>query len=345
MLISRSDKPILTLNQPWERGGTACAVGAFLEDDQRSIRLYYLVYFENDMRRNVLCMARTADLRTWEKPDCGDGTNVVMRSCGNTMGWGIFMPSRILQGCDDPDVNRQWKMLYWERPDTKRPPGYCLATSPDGLRWTPLFDQPVITGANDAGSMIDARDDVPSPVENVTMLIYQQTWKYNPQLPRDRDNLTAMHRMISIWRASSIHGSWTGPIAILEPDRLDPPDVQFYWLTPFRAGRGYAGFLHTHHTAEQIMDAQLVTSLDGWTWRRENDRRPVLSLGQKGRFDCGMIMSWAAPVAWNGRVLVFYNASATVHDGKPRYPNDPLPAPAEGIGLAEFDQDLLKGPE
>jgi hypothetical protein len=91
------------------------------------------------------------------------------------------------------------------------------------------------------------------------------------------------------------------------------------------------------------MDVQWVRSRDGWTWSRELERRPLLGLGARGRFDCGLVMVAAQPVLWQDRVLVFYNGRATVHDGRLHHPEDPPPEPVQGIGLAEFSGELLAG--
>ena len=71
------------------------------------------------------------------------------------------------------------------------------------------------------------------------------------------------------------------------------------------------------------------------------DRKPLLPVGEKGRFDCGMVSVRGAPAKFNGKLLVFYNGRATVHDGRARYPDKPLPEPCRGIGVAEFSPSLL----
>jgi hypothetical protein len=225
MLLSRTLTPILPLDRPWETGGTPCAVDAFLEHESGSVRLYYLVRFDSDARKNILCLARSRDLKTWEKPDCklagSEGTNIVFRGAGNAMDWGEFMPCRILSN------KNGWTMLYWDRPKTEGNPGFCLATSPDGIHWNPVFQQPFITNANDAGSLIDRRASGPTPFGG-SYFLYQQTWQYNPGLPQDRDNLKSIHRRISIWTSDRLDGRWIGPVTVLEPGESDPPDVQFY---------------------------------------------------------------------------------------------------------------------
>ena len=343
MVTVRSERPIFRADERWETGGILSAVGAFPEPGGETVRLYYRVSFPDEPHNNVLCIARSSDLLSWEKPNLGDGTNIVMRSAGNEIDYGTFLPFRILYDDTASTNSLPWSMLYWDRPSSNYEPGFCLTTSPDGLDWSGVSESPVITGANDAGSMIKVKDECPTPLGKAAYYIYQQTWRYNPSLPQDRDNLKGLHRRISIWRADTLHGPWRGPIMILEPGDDDESDVQFYWLSPFHANGGYGGLLNRHHTLNQTMDVQLVCSRDGWTWDRCINRKPLLPLGNRGRFDCGMVSVWAEPIEWRNRIVIFYSGRSTVHDGKPRYPADPLPEPATGIGIAELSPEQLTG--
>ncbi|MFC1525390.1 hypothetical protein ACFL6X_01110 [Candidatus Latescibacterota bacterium] len=340
MLRSRTDHPILPLDKPWEAGGRASAVSVVPDPDGQRLRLYYLALFRDDPVRNLLCVAHSTDGYEWSKPDLGDGTNVVMRSSGLECNWGVFMATRVFLDPEEEDPERRWKMVYWERLSAEVRPGICTAASPDGLRWTPLVGRPAITGANDAMSAIAARPGVKQPFGSGRYLLYQQTWKYNPQLPRERDNLKGMHRRVSVWSGSDFQ-HWTGPITVLEPDGQDPSDLQFYWLSPFHTETGYGGLLFCHHTGDQHMDLQLVTSPDGWSWDRALGRQPLLPVGERGRWDCGMVTASGEPVRWGEKVLLHYNGRATVHDGQPRYPDDPLPQSAGGIGVAQLDPAVL----
>lgn len=342
MLLHRSPLPILLPDQPWEAGASLMAIAAFTDEANGDLLLYYLSRRSTLPEGNVLCLARSADGVKWTKPDLDDGTNIIMRGAGHKMNWGEFMPSSLIRDDAEPDPSRRWKMIYWDRPDPESPPGICLATSPDGLQWHRVHPRPVITNANDAMSFIAAQPGLKTPLGHATHFIYQQTWAYNPALPTDRDNLKGMHRRISIWKCEDFAGRWVGPITILEPDAQDSPDLQFYWLAPFHTRTGYGGFLNCHHTGDQTMDVQLVTSTDGWTWTRALDRQPLIPLGPRGGFDSGLVIVAALPVRWRDRVLVFYHGRATVHDGRPHYPSDPQPDPVSGIGLAEFSTDLLE---
>ncbi len=339
-LLNRSSQPVIHADQDWEKGAKLFAVAVIPDEAAAELLLYYTARFADNPLKNMLCLARSADGISWSKPAGADGTNSVMRGSGNQPGWGTFIPTTILKDTDANNPAQRWKMVYWDRPDTSLPAGICLAASADGRDWKPLHQRPIITNANDAMSLIDAMPGAQTPFGPSPFFIYQQTWKHNPSLPIDRDNLKGMHRRISIWTCNAFDGSWIGPITVLEPDGHDEPDIQFYWLTPFRTSAGYGGLLNCHHTGNQTMDIQLVSSPDGWSWSRENGREPLLGLGARGRFDCGMVYAAAQPVKWQNKILLYYNGLATVHDGQPHYPGEPLPDPTNGIGLAEFSGDL-----
>lgn len=337
LLLRRTSEPIFTPDEPWEKGGSIFPVAAFVADG--GIRLYYAVRFREAPLQNVLCVARSADARTWEKPDLGRGNNVVMRSTGHENGWGTFLPMSILHEPDDANPAQRWKMLYWDRPDPALTAGLCLAVSADGYAWRRCHARPIITGANDAASMVSGRPERNTPFGHGTHLIHQQTFKYNPNLEDSRDNLRGLHRCISVWQTKGFDQPFIGPALVLQPDAEDAPDLQFYWLSTARTPPGgYIGFLHCHHTVDQTMDAQLVASEDGWNWRRALQREPVLPLGPCGHFDCGMAMTPGAPVALGDRLLVFYHGRPTVHDGKPRFAEDPVVP--NGVGLAEYSPAL-----
>jgi len=320
------------------------AVSLLPDHETGELLLYYLIRFPKDPLKNVLCLAQSEDGYTWSKPDLGNGTNIVMRPSGNDVAWGEFMPTTVLKDEQEKNPEWVWKMAYWERPDPEIPPGICIGVSANGRNWKPLLSRPIITNSNDAMSMVKSIPGKKSCFGQTPLFIYQQTFTYDPDLPTERDNLKDMRRQISLWTCRDFtKGWWVGPVTILAPDEHDPSDIQFYWLTPFKIDDNtLGGFMNCHHTADQTMDVQMVKSKDGWTWTRENNRKPVLGLGEKGKFDCGIVYAVAKPVIWKGKILLLYNGRATVHDGKPYYPEEPLPDLAHGIGLAEFSTKLMQ---
>lgn len=337
---TRSATPILPADQAWETGALFTAVALLPDPDQVQLRLYYLVMHRDRPMDNVLCLALSPDGENWTKPDLGDGTNIVMRSSGHETSWGVFMPMRILHEPQEPRAEWHWKMLYWERLSADTPAGICLAVSADGLSWQPLHERPIVTNANDAMSMIATRPGVETPLGEAGWFLYQQTWKYNPSLSQERDNLKSIHRCLSIWRGpEQFDGGWVGPVVILQPDAKDPADLQHYWMVPYHTTHGYGGLLLCHHTDDQTMDVQRVASADGWSWTRCDDRRPLLPLGARGHFDCGMVTVKAPPCLWQDRLLLPYNGRPSCHDQAPRYAGD---AELEsGIGMVELHPGLL----
>lgn len=344
MLIKRTVEPVILSDKEWEKGATLFVIAVFPDEKSGKIRMYYIARFENSLK-NVVCMAESEDGYSWIKPDLGEGTNIIMKGSGNKLSWGEFIPFTILFDKQEADPAYSYKMVYWDRPDSSLYPGICLAVSSDGIKWNSLSNSPIIINANDAMTLIENNAEDNQLKKKYPYFIYQQTWKYNPKLPVDRDNLKEMHRIISIWYSqSSFVKRWVGPITVLEPDEKDPFDLQFYLLTTFHAVDCYGGLLMAYHTTDQTMDIQLVSSTNGWIWKRENNREPLIPLGKRGQFDCGMVYTTAKPFLWRGKVLIFYTGLPSVHDGKLRYPGDPNIPGIGNIGLAEFKEDFFMFP-
>ena len=338
----RTEAPLIAMDQPWEIAGSGSSVvGVIPDPTEDRLRMYYMVRFSGEGTRNILCVAFSRDGLTWEKPDLGDGNNIVMRSAGNPMNWSTFHCQSISYDPNESNPAWRWKLLFWGRRDPDLPPGFHFAGSADGLAWSPVLERPVITNANDAGSFGLPNPRAAEGARDSSILLYQQTWRYDPDLPVDRDNLDFMQRVISIWTVNDFPTQWVGPTQVIVPDDADAPDLQFYWFVPFYSETGYYGLMNIHHTGNQTMDVQSMSSADGWTWQRELDREPLVPPGERGRFDYGMVHIAARPVIWKGKVLLYYNGRATVHDHQQRYPTDPLPEPAAGIGLVELDPGLL----
>jgi hypothetical protein len=204
----RSEEPILPVDRPWEARASLRAISVMPDADEGRLRLYYLVWCRPDWSRNALCVAFSDDGLNWEKPDLGDGHNVVMRGSGCKLDWGVFFPHQIIHDPVDEDEKRRWKMVYWDRPVESSPYGICLARSRDGYAWEPQSDHPVITGVNDGSCLIATHRQGPCPSLKSNYHIYQQTWKFNPALPMGRDNLKGIQGI---------------GIAEIDPEVLDIP--------------------------------------------------------------------------------------------------------------------------
>ena len=346
-ILNRSESPVILPEKPWELETDLLYSIAVLPDPEEDrLRLYYLV--RNYLKKEIglLCVAYSEDGYSWTRPEFSDGTNIVMRPAGPPIDYGFFVPFSVLYDPWETEMGDRWKMIYWDRPGRDDPTGICLAVSPDGLHWRSTSRNPIITASNDAASLLCTDPDLPKPHPRFAApyFIYQQTWRYDPSLPQDKDLVPGMRRQISLWRGGRFSGEdgqvrWRGPFLLLAPDEQDPPDTQFYWLCPFRTRNGYRAFLNVHHTIDQTMDAQMVSSADGMAWERLHNRTVVLPSRGPGWWDCGMVKVISPPVYWKGRTLVFYNGRSTTHDWKPRYPDGPEPNAPSGIGVAEIEPD------
>ena len=214
----RSDEPIIQADKPWEEGSFIRPVSVIPEPDGSRLRLYYLVWHRPDFTKNLLCVAYSTDAFHWEKPDLGEGNNIVLRPAGRRIGWGPFHPTQVIYDPADEDESMRWKCSYWGKPAPKEYDGTCLAASPDGYGFRDIHGRPISTNQNDGMCLIDVRAPVPVPWLKSKYLIYQQTWRYNPNLPTDKDNLRGMQRGIIVWSGEAFTGRWIGPISVLEAD-------------------------------------------------------------------------------------------------------------------------------
>ena len=277
----------------------------------------------------------------WEKPDLGEGHNIVLRPSGFRLNWGCFHPTQVIHDPADENEAARWKCVYWGRPSPDYPDGICLAASRDGLGFRDIHMRPIVTSQNDGMCLIDVRVPGAVPWLKSRYFIYQQTWKYDATLSAFKDNLRGMRRGISLWSTEAFAGRWIGPIGVLEADAEDPPALQIYWLSAFHTRTGYGGWINCHHTDDQTMDMQLVSSADGFAWEREYDRRTIVAPGGPGRFDAGMVSAYSGPFRWAGKVYNLYSGQSWTHDQKPRYQGDAIWA---GTGVVELEPDAIEIP-
>ena len=81
------------------------------------------------------------------------------------------------------------------------------------------------------------------------------------------DNIATSFRVIH--RRTSEDGlTWSDPELILAPDRLDPWDLQFYYLAQHRLGPWRVRFLGHYRVAAGTEDVEFMYSRDGRLWHR-----------------------------------------------------------------------------
>jgi hypothetical protein len=140
----KKSQPLIKPTEPWE-GNSVYVYGTVLKDQPKGsgYRMWYTAYFNANY---YLCYATSNDGITWKKPSLGifdfkgSRNNNICKTGGGTL---VYDPA-------DKDPARRYKLMDVVQADTvkKRPFGYAVSFSNDGLHWTPYEGNPVITYAD-----------------------------------------------------------------------------------------------------------------------------------------------------------------------------------------------------
>mgnify|MGYP001164128934 CR=1 FL=1 len=186
-----------------------------------------------------------------------------------------------------------------------------LACSDDGIRWhRPSFVNPVLRGIS---------DDVFMFFYDIHRRKYQLYTRRVPNLPRD----------ISLYESFDLVNWEDCGRILVAGDGLDPPtlyNIHGMTVCEYEGYRlGLLNTMHLHPRSEDLgvfqepppdypdrdmiglMDLQLGYSTDGRTWHRADDRSPVITVGEEGAPDEGMIIPQAnSPIVVDGDTYIYY---------------------------------------
>lgn len=307
------DAPVLVGDRPWERFGVSSA--NVIRDGDR-YRMWYLAWPEVPPAGNssFVAYAESEDGIQWEKPDLS-GSNIVNLARHQ---------ASVVHDPDDPDPTRRYKAVGMiqsgrvaqERGLQFQKSGFYLATSPDGIVWEEADrTTPVIETHEDVGFFMR---DTPRN-------------RYIGYVKRSVPYDLLDRRSVAI-TASQDFQTWTPPRLTLVPDGLDDRMARergcnhaefyglamdaypgfligflwVYWPTlPLRAGTRYGWFGQ--------MDVQLIYSFDGAYWFRTPRREPILTWGERGRFDESRVTIGCRPVHVGDEIRLYYSGSAREH--------------------------------
>lgn len=300
--LQRTAEPVLQADRPWE-GGAVYLYGSVLHDDVDGLlRMWY------STRSGHLCHATSVDGLTWEKPDLGlhevDGSrhnNVVYAPGDPSLPRHLDSPTVILDPAD-PDPARRFKLLVCADQGEQR--GLAVLLSPDGMRWH-AWPELVAPHQGDRGHVYyDAER---------RLYVATNRWHGNVREWRSEHHRRYNKRIVA--RAESDDFiNWSDFRTVLKMDDLDPEDVQFYSLYPFRYGSRYLGFLEVYHTTTGYLDTQLASSGDGSHWQRIGRREPYLERGPDGSWDYNWVCSSSNPPFVSGdHMLIWYSGRQAPH--------------------------------
>lgn len=293
-------EPVLMADRPWEGQGIVYGCVVPHEDQYR---LYYkgektnthLNYAEHRKKygygKYSICMAQSQDGSAFEKPDVDGavhtGTNIVADEQIDDF--------TILKDVADPDESRRFKMLasrgnWWA--------GLTPATSPDGIHWTWGKDYAVTFFGDRCSYWHD-------PVNGKHI-----AWSRNYKIIGGR---VIAHKETADF-ANWGHERESHPMIVMQPDRGDHEQVQFYGGYGFWYRSLYFAYLEVYYLNHHRIDTQLCCSRDGRKWTRLCDRDIFLPNGDHGEFDAYWVVpTFNAPILRDGKLLIHYGGRREPH--------------------------------
>ncbi len=310
--------PILRPDRPWE-GPSVILYGTVLYDEPaRVFKMWYQTYARHEQppENTWICYATSMDGIVWEKPDLGLVES--RRSRANNIILPHLHDSRHLDSpsllCDprDPEESRRYKLVVYAAPNQGR--GLYAAFSPDGVHWR-WREAPLLPDLGD-------RTNIWYQHEQRKYKVWTRLRGYSKRVVAESDSEDFEH--------------WSPQRLVLEPDREDPSDTEFYSATAFKYQSIYLGFLEVFHVNARRLDTQLICSRDGVNWRRAADRQVFLPNGPEGKFDCWWAFPASNPPLRVGDELwIWYSGRANPHGPPP----PPPPGYFSEIGLAKMPLD------
>ncbi len=301
------DSPVIVGDRPWE--GSALAYPTVLHDPvDGNYKLWYTTH--KNLR---VCLAVSDAGIEWEKPGLDienqpDGMTTNIVHPGSIGGGGGFYVDHV------PDIAGAWpkgtrfvgcKYLGVNSSEERFEYGIYALWSRDGLHWE--LHEPAVLPKQ--GDRFSGNFD---PVRGVFIV----TSRHHNWEPEASNDVTGLKRDVGLWESRDlIHWKYLG--IVLQPDDLDPPDLEFYGMYPFRYANGFLGFIEVYHQSYEKLDTQLAWSEDGLNWQRVGKRDPCLTLGGEGAWDSHWVVPSLNPPEIQGdRMRIWYNGACTKHGSK-----------------------------
>ncbi len=313
-------QPVIVADRPWERGAGVRIYGATHYDaGTGEFRMWYSRLY-----------ATSRDGVHWTKPELdielfeGRRTNLILPKGG-----GAVIVDEI-----EPDPAKRYKVLVNE---SIKVGGFSGYHSADGIHWTRYGNDRIITVGSELGHL--QRDPA--------------TRKYfayiRPYPPRHFPKNVREKRLGAVVTSDDfIH--WSEMKVVLVPDAIDDAWVtqpeqrtEFYAMNGFAYGGSYLGIvplfritrIHASKGPEQSrydgpMEGQLITSRDGLSWARMQERDPVIPSGPD--YDRSVMNVAVAPLVVGDEVWHYYTAINDTHGA-------PLPPKRITIARAQWRLD------
>src|SRR5439155_17947254 len=280
-------------------------------EDGRQYRMWY--HASAGEYRNLY--ATSLDGIHWEKPNLGlvefEGSranNILFRRTRED-----HMP-QVIATPWETDPARRYKLVNYDYGRTKPDhvvSGFWGATSPDGIHWTPVPANPILTDPGDVGHFV-----------------WDPHTRQYLGYPKTFAPVRGHRRRAVGFTSTRDFEAFPPAELILAPDVFDDRWVtadrqhtDFYGLSAFPYQAGYIGFLWVFRITDGRNDgpiyAELVSSRDGIRWIRQEGERPaILAPGAAGSWDSGMIFTATQPLVEGDRIKLYYGGFDVTHSVK-----------------------------
>lgn len=295
--------PLMPSDQPWENATNNYYPNVAWDSAATCWKLWYKdVLADADVIAKMespstvhnvgwyLLYSTSRDGLKWDRPALGlhrfagdSANNIVSRDCPNA---GVYLDEA------ETDPLRRYKMVYDVGLGKPR-----VRFSADGVHWGEVLEP---TGFK--ATQGDTHNNAFRDPKTGKFLWFTKMFLGERLVSRlESDDFLN-------WRAGGV---------VLRSSLEEGRASQTYALTVFPYANGYLGYLMMYHVAGgRKVDCELAWSPDSIHWERVAPGRPFLANGAEGSYDGGCIYAQAGPaVIENGRNVVFYGGSPTVHLG------------------------------
>jgi hypothetical protein len=208
---------------------------------------------------------------------------------------------------------------------------HVVVQSRDGLHWS--IDPKATWGGPPS-----------TPVDSPVSTFYSRHLQRHVMLVRPRRN----DRRIAL-QTSTDAIRWSERHILMQPDPMDPPQIQLYGTAVHPYEGMYVGFLHVFHNSSSVrtnglnemwgsVDSQLIYSLNGLHFQR-GFRTPIIPLNEPGQQGSSMIYP-TCMVEHNDELRIYSAGSKHLHFGYPvKRPTLKGQMPATAIMLHTLRKD------
>lgn len=317
-------KPLIKLTEPWE-GDAVYVYGTVLNNEPAGTgyRMWYTAYLDENY---YLCYATSKDGKTWQKPKLGiyefkgSKANNICKHGGGTL----------IYDAAETNPDKRYKLMDVVKADSakKKPMGYGVFFSKDGLNWVAYKNNPVISYADVSSVTYDKEKGLFIAATKQRMLLSNTSVTQGKvdraafiSISKDFINWTAPDAPGSDWTLA-VEGDHTDDLLVMSKGGMEG---QIYGMTVYPYEKKYIGmpwaFDITSYTSgifasygDGPIQPQIAFSRELKHWSRPI-RVPILPLGKAGAWDDGAIYTESQMQVSEKQIELYYGGMNMAHGG------------------------------